>query len=145
MGPSPGGAQYEFTEPQNAVFRELAGAMSTVGVLMIVFGCVGMLGGCGTSFSSKGLGGVSGLLQGIFSIIVGLWTRSAASSFERITTSQGQDISLLMSALSELKRIYSLQRTAYIVLIVLTVLAVAVAILATMFFVGAAAMSTGRR
>jgi hypothetical protein len=52
---------------------------------------------------------------GLFYIVMGVWTRSAASSFQQIVTTQGSDISHLMSALSSLHSMYALVYTLLVV------------------------------
>jgi hypothetical protein len=138
-GGAPGGGEYEFSEPQNVTIRELAGAMSFVGLLSIIFGVLGVLGGLGNTFTVNAGSGLGTLVQGVIAILVGVWTRGAAASFDNITKTQGSDISNLMTALGELKRIYTLQRIAYIVLIIFTVLAFIVGILLALVFVASTA------
>jgi hypothetical protein len=56
---------------------------------------------------------------GLFYLVMGVWTRTAGGSFQKIVDTQGSDISHLMSALSSLHSMYALVYT----LLVLTLLA----------------------
>jgi hypothetical protein len=55
---------------------------------------------------------------GLFYLVMGVWTRTAGGSFQKIVDTQGSDISHLMSALSSLHSMYALVYT----LLVLTLL-----------------------
>jgi hypothetical protein len=58
---------------------------------------------------------------GLFYMLMGTWTRSAARSFSQIVTTQGQDISHLMNALSSLHSMYSLVYTLLVITLVCAV------------------------
>jgi hypothetical protein len=62
---------------------------------------------------------VNGVIVGLFYLLLGVWTRSAASSFRLIVNTRGNDITHLMNALSSLYSMYNLIWT----LLVLTLLA----------------------
>jgi hypothetical protein len=47
-------------------------------------------------------------VTGLFFLLLGVWTRSAAASFQKIVTTQGSDISHLMNALDSLKSMYGM-------------------------------------
>lgn len=47
-------------------------------------------------------------VTGIFFLLLGVWTRSAGGSFQKIVDTQGSDITNLMNALSSLKSMYAL-------------------------------------
>ncbi len=69
-----------------------------LGVLLVVAGIVGLRAG-----------GFGSIIQGIIQIIIGIWTGRAASSFQLIVNTQGNDITNLISALGELRKLYVLQ------------------------------------
>src|SRR5262245_12058321 len=54
---------------------------------------------------------------GLFYLLMGTWTRSSAASFRQIVTTQGQDVTHLMNALSSLHSMYSLVYTLLVVTI----------------------------
>lgn len=112
------GPQYEFTPGQNATFRELAATMRFVGLFLVLGGALE----CLTCLNGQ----LGGLVAGLVFVFLGIWTRSAAQSFQRIVDTEGRDITHLMTALSDLLKMY---RLLYILLIIALVLfAVAAAI-----------------
>jgi hypothetical protein len=121
MGPrgEPPG-EYEFTPVENQTIDDLAGKMRFVGLMGLILGVLLLGGGvAGLALNRGGAGSSVGLVfQGVLSLCVGLWTRSAAAGFQRIVDTQGHDIANLMSALGELRRVYALQRVLFIVVIV---------------------------
>jgi hypothetical protein len=62
---------------------------------------------------------INGAIVGLFYLLLGIWTRSAAGSFRQIVTTKGSDIAHLMNALSSLYSMYNLIWT----LLVITLLA----------------------
>jgi hypothetical protein len=56
---------------------------------------------------------------GLFYLVMGVWTRTAAGSFQQIVDTQGRDISHLMNALSALHSMYALVYTLLVVTILL--------------------------
>jgi hypothetical protein len=61
--------------------------------------------------------------------VLGIWTRSAAASFQKIVDTKGNDIMHLMNALSSLYSMYSLIWT----LLVLTLLAALLGLALTVY------------
>lgn len=118
------GGEYEFSDADNHVIGDLASKMRFVGLMGIIFGVVLVLGGLAAcAGGSKTVGnGIGNFLQGILAILVGVWTRSAAGAFQRIVDTQGNDVFNLMAALTELRRIYGLQRILLIIVLALIVL-----------------------
>jgi hypothetical protein len=72
---------------------------------------------------------INGAVVGLFYLLLGTWTRSAASSFQRIVDTKGNDIAHLMRALSSLYSMYSLIWT----LLVLTLLAALLGLALTVY------------
>ncbi|MCI0461452.1 MAG: hypothetical protein L0Z62_31260 [Gemmataceae bacterium] len=48
-------------------------------------------------------------------LLIGMWTRQAARSFQQIVATRGNDITLLMSALSALNKMYTLVYTLILI------------------------------
>src|SRR5262249_57086555 len=51
---------------------------------------------------------VSSAVNGLLYLLIGMWTRGAARSFQKIVDTTGRDIRHLMDALSELNKMYTL-------------------------------------
>jgi len=58
---------------------------------------------------------IGGLVNGLIYLLIGVWTRSAAGSFQKIVDTQGHDIGHLMDALGALNRMYTLISTLIII------------------------------
>ena len=130
-----GPSEYEFSDRQNELVGALAGKMSFVGTMMIVFGILLDLGGL-VSILLLHLAPTSGaaltnVIAGAALLCVGFWTRGAAVHFQRIVDTEGSDVSNLMTALEELFRIYSLQRVLFLFTSVLAVLAIVIHVIST--------------
>jgi len=114
--------EYEFSPAQNEIVEDLAKKMRFVGLMGIILGLVSLLGGVAGLFTAKEAAGVTSVVQGLMLLVVGVWTRSAGSGFQTIVDTRGSDIAHLMNALTELRRIYSLQRVVFVVAILVLVL-----------------------
>ena len=73
-------------------------------------------------------GGLGNIIQGIVQIVIGVWTNKAASAFKQIVNTQGNDIENLMSALGELRKLYTLQYWLYIVALIFVAIGLVLAI-----------------
>jgi len=104
---------YEFDDGQNALIGALASRMRWVAIFMMVFALIAIVGG----FSKLHEGGASWFGEGILVLIVAVWTLRAAGSFREIVRTKGSDVAYLMTALGELKKLYTLQ--FWVILIVL--------------------------
>jgi hypothetical protein len=123
-GTAGSGPQYEFTAEQNATIGDLARKMRFVAVFLILGGaleCLTVLGGH-----------LTGLISGLVHVFLGAWTWSAGNSFRQIVDTQGQDITHLMSALGDLRRVYGLLYVLLIIALVLLAVVVPLALLATL-------------
>jgi hypothetical protein len=60
---------------------------------------------------------------GLFYLLLGIWTRSAAGSFRKIVDTQGHDIRNLMDGLGSLHRMYSLLYTLLVLILLAGVVA----------------------
>jgi len=108
--------QYEFTDHENILVNDLAKKMRYVGIFGIILGVVEIL--------SSFFGEKSGIISGVISIIVGVWTINASKFFQKIVDTTGNDITNLMNALAELKKLYGLQYWTQIFGIILAILLV---------------------
>jgi hypothetical protein len=113
--------QYEFNETQNRTMAALASAMTFVGTVTIILGGVMLLGVL--------TGDLIRPLLGAVQIIIGVWTLASAAHFRQIVDTRGSDIDHLMAALDRLRSLYSLQRVLIIVSVVLTLLALVIALI----------------
>jgi len=120
------GRNYEFDSNQNELIAVLAKRMTWVGRFMIAFSVLAIIGGAAT-FADDGL---NAIIQGVFIIVLAVWTLRAASAFSSITTTEGSDISNLMTALGELRKLYTLQYWLIIVAIVLVIIGAIVGLVA---------------
>jgi hypothetical protein len=75
---------------------------------------------------------MNALIQAPFFVIIGIWTKRAAVSFQRVVTTEGSDVTNLMAALGELKKLYTLQYWLILLVIALIALAVVVGTIAAL-------------
>ena len=115
---------YEFSNSQNELIKQLADKMRFVSYFAIGLGILTAIGGLFTISR----GGFSNIVAGVVQIFIGIWTNKAASSFNRIVSTQGNDIENLMGALGELRKLYVLQYWLLIVTIVFVVIGIVMAI-----------------
>ena len=94
--------------------RFVAGFIFALGVIHLLAGLVTMPAGAGR------------LIEGVCWLIIGTWTTRAANSFRLIVDTEENDIRNLMTALGELKKLYTLQYVIVIAAIVMIVLALLV-------------------
>ncbi len=62
------------------------------------------------------------IISGSLTCVVGLWTQRASVSFRKVVDTQGKDISHLMMALDDLRKLYSFQFWVLILSIVISLL-----------------------
>jgi hypothetical protein len=122
---SQSGDGYEFNDAQNDRISRLAGAMSFVGLLLLVSGVIEVVVGLAVMFWLTPGQGFGALAQGILNLLLGSWTRKAAGAFDQIVKTQGNDIDNLMAALDELNRVYLLQRVLVLMSIVVALITLA--------------------
>lgn len=116
---------YEFNNTQNQLIRQLAQKMRFVGYILIALGVLVIVAGI-VNFR---LGGFATIIQGIIQLIIGIWTAKAATSFQLIVKTQGNDIENLMNALGELRKLYALQYWIFIIALVLVVVGIVAALI----------------
>jgi ABC-type multidrug transport system permease subunit len=103
--------QHEFDSRQNRIIGDLSRAMRWVGFAFMLIGAlyaVAAVTGGIQAFRKPEmlLSVVFAALAMLFFLALGIWTRRAADSFQRITTTSGQDITHLMDALDNLRKKY---------------------------------------
>ena len=118
--------QYEFSNSQNEVIKQLADKMRFVSYFLIGVGVFAALSGLLTVLR----GGISNLILGVVQVIIGIWTNKAATSFQRIVDTRGNDIENLMGALGELRKLYVLQYWLLIITLIFEIIGLVLAILA---------------
>lgn len=122
--------QYEFDNSQNELIQQLADKMRFVSYFLIATGVLVAIGGLFALFR----GGIGNIISGVVQIIIGVWTKKAASSFNRIVDTQGNDIENLMGALGELRKLYTLQYWLLIISLVFLAIGLLLAIFSGAFF-----------
>ena len=115
---------YEFTSTQDRLISELSNKMRFVSYVLIVIGALLIVAG----LVSINQGGFGSVIYGIVQLLVGVWTNKAAASFRKIAATQGSDISNLMDALAELRKLYTLQYWLFILALVFIVIGLVTAI-----------------
>ena len=118
---------YEFTPVQDDVIRSLAGKMKFVGIFHILAACIIGLSGLIALFYAP-LIAVVYLVLLMPQLLVGIWTIIAAQSFKLVVSTRGRDIPHLMSALTSLRKLYTLMFWLLIAAFALILLAVAAGI-----------------
>jgi hypothetical protein len=112
----PGDKQYEFKPNENKIIGQLASKMHFVGLFLLAVGLLIIAIGVAVVFHA------GPIITGALACVVGLWTQRASASFKSVVQTEGKDISHLMDALDDLRKLYSLQ---YWLLILGLVLALA--------------------
>jgi len=100
--------EYEFDQSQNAVIRETAAKMRTAAVYKLLFG-VALLGIAALFFRQTWQISVVVGVFGVKMLFLGASLYGASSHFMRITETTGGDIGGLLTALKELRDVYSNQ------------------------------------
>lgn len=116
---------YEFNNSQNQLIRQLSQKMRFVGYILITLGVLVIIAG----IVNLRLNGFATIIQGIIQLVIGIWTAKAATSFQLIVKTQGNDIENLMTALGELKKLYALQYWIFIIALVLVVIGIVTALI----------------
>lgn len=119
----PSASGYEFNEYENIVIKELADNASFFGTIGIVFGILGTLGAV-VSIASNANRPVS-VVAVIGLLIQGIFARNAATRFHTVVNTQGNDIPLMMEALTQLQRYYIVTATVGVLSLLTSISAVA--------------------
>lgn len=114
--PTEASKEYEFTAEQNAVIRDLASVVSVAGLVLMALAIVGILyvGAYITSANHDPTPMVFAAFCAPM-VIAGFWLRGASEPLLKIVDTEGRDITHLMQALQELRRIFALLRTGFAV------------------------------
>jgi hypothetical protein len=112
--------QYEFKESENKVIDGLASKMHWVGMIMLAIGLIVIA--TGVVNSGHLVFHIGPILSGSLSCLVGLWTQRASVSLKNVVHTEGHDISHLIAALEDLRRLYSLQFWLFILSLVLSLI-----------------------
>lgn len=126
---------YEFNSTQEKLVQALANKMRFVSFFLIAIGILRFITGIvalirGAPLIDTIISGA--IISGIIILLIGFWTYTAASSFNRIVKTQGNDIENLMNALKELRKLYTLQFWLFIIVLI----AIIIAIIASIIFAG---------
>lgn len=111
-------SQYEFTADQNVVIGGLAGKMKLVAIFLVTIGILSAM----VNWVQGSI--ITGLILGLVYALIGVWTFDAARSFRKIVDTQGSDISHLIDALKDMRRIYTLQFWVILVASILILIAI---------------------
>jgi hypothetical protein len=98
-----GDKQYEFKPGENKIIGQLAFKMHFVGLFLLAMGLMIIAIGVAVVFH------VGPIISGTLACVVGLWTQRASMSFKNVVQTQGRDITHLMDALDDLRKLYTLQ------------------------------------
>lgn len=124
-------SSYEFSAAENEVIGNLAQGMLTVGLVLMILGVVGFAASAVSFLSAATAHTLSfdRVLESLFLLGFGYWTRDAGQAFDAVVQTKGADIPHLMRALGHLGRMYGIIRILVLVVVVLAVgLAVAAAL-----------------
>lgn len=116
--------QYEFTPEQNKVIGHVALRCVVNAVLLALIGVVGLIGALITLGDNVVLISIVGILYGVVFITMGVMFFRPADNFRRVITTEGNDISEVMTGLNELRggfRLVSIMIIALLVLDVITI------------------------
>ncbi len=116
---------YEFNESQNQLILDLSKKMLFVSYLLIATGVFGAIAGLITILQ----GGFGALVQGVVSLVTGIWTINASKAFKLIVETQGNDIENLMGALGQLRKLYTLQYWLFFIGLIFLAIAVIVIVI----------------
>jgi len=100
---------YEFDPKQNEVIEKLGRSMRTVGIFMFVFGLLGLIGAVLAVLTHQ-IGPQSGFAESLVMTVFGFWTQRAGDRFTKIVKTTGSDVTHLMGALDDLRKMYGVVR-----------------------------------
>lgn len=120
---------YEFSAPENVLIRQLVDAMRFVAAASLALGGLVLILGL-ASVLTQGravLGPALGnFAQCLVFVLIGVWLQRAVEAFTKVTETTGNDITHLLHAISELTRVFSLQRTVFVLALLATVLSIGI-------------------
>jgi len=118
---SAGSAQYEFSFSENATIGKLGSKMSFVGLFMLGIGIFFFVTGLVRWVQTHNLE-VSILFLALLFVVVGIWTHRAGREFLSVAETEGNDVSHLMGALSNLLKFYTLLYLLFFVALVFAII-----------------------
>jgi hypothetical protein len=102
--------QYEFKPQENKIIGELASKMHFVGLFLLAVGLLVIGIGVVPPWEHAHLAlHVGPIITGSLACLVGLWTQRSSVSLKSVVYTEGKDISHLIAALEDLRKLYSLQ------------------------------------
>ncbi len=125
-GAATGYGNYEFNENENVVLKALGGRVKIWGVIAIVVGALYTLAGM-FFFLKPAL--LTYLVTGIINIVVGATFFGAGNALNRVTSTQGNDLSHLMMGAQKLSRAFTIQIVTAIIGFVLVIAAFCIGVL----------------
>jgi hypothetical protein len=117
-------AQYEFTAEQNKVIGHVALRCVVNAVLLALLGLVGLVGAILSLGEAETLLSIAGMLYGVAFITMGVVFFRPADNFRRVTTTEGNDISEIMTGLKELRGGFRLVSILIVVCLILDVVTI---------------------
>jgi hypothetical protein len=134
-------AQYEFDSQQDRILAGLSQDMRWVAVPLMFVGVmygIACAAGIVRAFSHPEalLGAIFIGLAMLFYLALGTWTQRAAVSFYQITRTQGRDVTHLMGALENLRKMYALLSLIvkiYVAVVLITLVAAVIMMIAGAF------------
>jgi hypothetical protein len=120
---------YEFDSSQNQTILTLAKSLQFVGAVTLVLALLFGIGLVGALVQAEWGAAVSQGMFLVFTFTMGSLMVKAGKEFQAIVASSGQDISHLMSALDNLRQIYSILSVIIILFVLLMIIALAMSFL----------------
>lgn len=114
-------SQYEFSFAENETIARLGSKMSFVGLFMLGIGLFFFVSGIVRWIQSRNLE-VSLLFLALLFIVVGIWTHRSGREFLKVAETEGNDVSHLMLALSNLLKFYTLLYLLFFVALVFAII-----------------------
>lgn len=102
-----GSSKYEFCESENAVVGSLGSKMSFVGLFMLGIGLSFVISAI-VHWQRRRELELGLLFLTLLFMVFGIWTHRAGREFQKVAGTEGSDVSHLMLALTNLRRLYSL-------------------------------------
>ncbi len=99
---------YEFDREQNLLIADLAGKMSSVGIFLVAAGTLSLMVAAVSIGTGRPGPFVALILAGAFFLATGIWTVRGGRAFRAVVDTEGNDSPLVMHALNQLERFYTL-------------------------------------
>jgi hypothetical protein len=112
---------FEFDEVQKESFASLAASMSFVGVCGMLFAALSVLFVFASIYAGAAVGAIAFSAMTAVMAITSWWTVSAGRSLSAMVRTRGRDVENLMAAVTQLRRLFGMQR----ILVILVAMAMA--------------------